>query len=171
MVVWWFVFGMPFAASTIEWVILSSRRRDQFRHITVIMAMVFTTAPASLGIWSLLHFQGMLLVPAGTGHRVIFTGCLLATLGGFAALTWVIRRTKLAFVDSARQFRLDVPCLDVDDAIFRLIDTFLAMTNSYQEQAIALIPCSPRSTHNPQANKNGQPRKAALLLQIISRPS
>jgi len=81
------------------------------------------------------------------------------------------RRTKLAFVDSARQFRLDVPCLDVDDAIFRLIDTFLAMTNSYQEQAIALIPCSPRSTHNPQANKNGQPRKAALLLQIISRPS
>jgi hypothetical protein len=102
MVVWWFVFGMPFAASTIEWVILSSRRRDQFRHITVIMAMVFTTAPASLGIWSLLHFQGMLLVPAG--HRVIFTGCLLATLGGFAALTWVIvERNWLSWIALASQ--------------------------------------------------------------------
>jgi|HubBroStandDraft_3_1064219.scaffolds.fasta_scaffold663460_1 hypothetical protein len=99
MVVWWFVFGMPFAASTLEWVILGSRRRDQLRHITVIIAMVFTTAPASLGIWSLLHFQGMLLVPAGTGHRVIFTGCLLATLAGFAALTWVvIERNWLSWI-------------------------------------------------------------------------
>lgn len=90
MVVWWFVFGMPFAVSTLEWVILSSRCRDQLRHVTVILAMAFSTAPALLGIWSLLHFQRMLLVPASEGHKVVFTGCLLATVGGFAALTWVV---------------------------------------------------------------------------------
>jgi hypothetical protein len=47
---WWGVFVTPFAASTLEWAILSSRRCDQLRHVTVI----------------------------------------LATLGAFAALTWVV---------------------------------------------------------------------------------
>ena len=102
MVLWWFVFGTPFAASTLEWVILSSRRRDQLRHVTVMLAMVFSTAPALLGIWSLLHFQRMLLVPASTGHKVVFTGCILATLGGFAALTWVvIERNWLSWITLA----------------------------------------------------------------------
>ena len=90
MLLWWGVFGMPFAASTLEWVILSSRRRDQLRHITVVLAMVFSTAPALLGIWALFHFQGMLLVPASTGYKVVCTGSLLATVGGLAALTWVV---------------------------------------------------------------------------------
>jgi hypothetical protein len=92
MVVWWFVFGMPFALSTLEWVILSSRR-DQVRHLTVMLAMVFSTAPALLGTW---------LVPASTGHKVVFTGSLVATLGGFAALTWVvIERTWLSWITLA----------------------------------------------------------------------
>jgi hypothetical protein len=43
-----------------------------------------------LGIWALPHFQGMLLVPPSTGHKVVFTGCILATIGGFAAVTWVV---------------------------------------------------------------------------------
>ena len=90
MLVWWGVFGMPFAASILEWAILSSRRRDQLRHLTVIMAMVFSTAAALLGIWALFHFQRMLLVPASTGYKVVCTGCLLATVGGGAALTWVV---------------------------------------------------------------------------------
>ena len=85
----WTVFVTPLAASTFEWVILSSRRRDQLRHVTVILTMVFTTMAASLGIWTLLHFPGMLLVPATTGHKVVLTGCLLATVGGFAAVTWI----------------------------------------------------------------------------------
>jgi hypothetical protein len=95
-------FGMPFAASTLEWVILSSRRRDQLRHITVILAMVFSTAATLPGIWALFHFQGMLLVPASTGYKVVFTGCLLATGGGFAALTWVvIERNWLSWMSLA----------------------------------------------------------------------
>jgi hypothetical protein len=102
MFLWWGVFGMPFAASTLEWVILSSRRRDQLRHITVILAMVFSTAATLLGIWALFHFQGMLLVPASTGYKVVFTGCLLATGGGFAALTWVvIERNWLSWMSLA----------------------------------------------------------------------
>jgi len=41
----------------------------------------------------------MLLVPASTGHKVVFTGCLLAALGGFAALTWVvIERNWLSWI-------------------------------------------------------------------------
>lgn len=90
MFVWWSVFGMPFAASILEWAILSSLRRDQLRHLTVITAMVFSTAAAFLGIWTAFHFHGMLLVPASTGYKVVRTGCLLATVGGFAALTWVV---------------------------------------------------------------------------------
>jgi len=42
MFLWWGVFVTPFAASTLEWVILS-RRRDQLRHVTVILAMAFST--------------------------------------------------------------------------------------------------------------------------------
>jgi len=90
MFLWWSVFLTPFAASALEWVILSSRRPDQLRHVTVILAMAFTTTAALLGIWTLLHFPGMLLVPASTGHKVVSTGCLLASLGAFAALTWVV---------------------------------------------------------------------------------
>lgn len=74
MSLWWAVFGMPFAAAALEWVILGSRRRDQLRHMTVILAVVFSTAAALLGIWALLHFQGMLLVPASTGYRVVCAG-------------------------------------------------------------------------------------------------
>jgi phosphate/sulfate permease len=87
---WWSVFVTPFAASTIEWVILGSRRRDQLHHVTVVLAMLLTTMAALLGIWTLIHFPGMLLMPASTGHKVVFAGCLLATLGGFAAVTWVV---------------------------------------------------------------------------------
>lgn len=90
MFLWWGVFVTPFAACTLEWVILSSRRRDQLRHVTVILAMAFSTMAALLGIWTLLHFPRMLLAPASTGHKVVSTGCLLATLGAFAALTWVV---------------------------------------------------------------------------------
>ena len=90
MVLWWSIFVTPFAASAVEWALLSSRRRDQLRHVTVILAMAFSTMVALLGIWMLLNFPGMLLVPASTGHKIVFTGCLLATLGGFAALTWVV---------------------------------------------------------------------------------
>jgi hypothetical protein len=57
-------------------------RRDQLRHVTVILAMAFSTMAALLGIWTLLHFPGMLLAPASQGHKVVFTGCLLATVGG-----------------------------------------------------------------------------------------
>lgn len=70
-------------------VILSSRRRDQLRHVTVILAIAFSTIAALLGIWTLLHFPGMLVGPASTGHKLMSAGCRLATLGGFAALTWV----------------------------------------------------------------------------------
>ena len=49
MVLWWSIFVTPFAASTVEWVILSSRRRDQLRHLTVILAMAFPTMAAMLG--------------------------------------------------------------------------------------------------------------------------
>lgn len=81
---------MPFAASTLEWVILSGRRRDQLRHVTVILPMALTTLAALLGIWTLLYFPGMLLSPASTGHEVLSAGCLLATVGVFATLTWVV---------------------------------------------------------------------------------
>ena len=86
----WGVFATPFAVSILEWVILISRRRDQLRHVTVILAMAFSTMAALLGIWTLLHFPEMLLAPASTGHKVVFVGCLLATLAAFAALTWVV---------------------------------------------------------------------------------
>ena len=65
-------------------------RRNQLRHVTVILAMAFSTMAALLGIWTLLHFSGMLLAPASKGHKVVFTGCLLATVGGFGGLTWVV---------------------------------------------------------------------------------
>ena len=65
-------------------------RRDQLRHVTVILAKAFSTMAALLGIWTLLHFSGMLLAPASKGHKVVFTGCLLATVGGFGGLTWVV---------------------------------------------------------------------------------
>jgi hypothetical protein len=52
--------------------------------------MAFGTMSALLGIWTLLHFPGVLLAPASTGHKVVSAGCLLATLGAFAALTWVV---------------------------------------------------------------------------------
>lgn len=90
MFLWWGVLVTPFAANTFEWVILSSRRRDQLRHVTVMLAMAFGTMAALLGIWTLLHFPGMLLAPASTGQMVVSTGCLLATLGAFPALTWVV---------------------------------------------------------------------------------
>ncbi|MGA8154285.1 MAG: hypothetical protein WB952_25290 [Terriglobales bacterium] len=99
MLLWWIVFGMPSAGSALEWVILSRHRRDQLRHVTVIVAMIFSTASALLGIWGLLHFQGMLLVPASTGRTVVFTGFLLATTGGLAALTWaIIERNWLSWM-------------------------------------------------------------------------
>jgi hypothetical protein len=90
MLLWWLVFGTPLAVSTLEWAILGSRRRDQLRHLTVTLALTFSTASTLVGVWALLHFDRMLLVSASTGHRVIFTGCLLATIGGFAAFTWVV---------------------------------------------------------------------------------
>src|SRR5260370_20339500 len=89
MLLWCAVFGLPAVASTLEWAILIKRRRDQLRHITVIVAMAFSTASALLGLWTLLHFQRMLLVPAGTGLRVVETGCLTATIGVLASFTWV----------------------------------------------------------------------------------
>lgn len=99
MFLWWGAFLTPFAACTLEWVILGNRRRDQLRHVTVILAMAFSTMGALLGIWTLLHFRGMLLAPASTGHKVVSTGCLLATLGAFAALTWaVIERNWLSWL-------------------------------------------------------------------------
>lgn len=88
MFLWWSVFVTPLAASTLEWAILSSRRPDQLRHVTVVLAVAFTTMAALWGIWTLLHFPGMLLVPESTAHKVLSTGFLLATLGGFATVTW-----------------------------------------------------------------------------------
>lgn len=108
MFLWWSVFTVPFAASIVEWAILSRRRRDQLRHVTVILAMAFSTMAALLGMWSLLRFPGMLLVPAATGRKVVSTGCLLATVGGFASLTWVVVERNwlswMAFAVSAWMF-------------------------------------------------------------------
>jgi len=47
-------------------------------------------------------FYGIEVSPTLTGHKVVFTGCLLATLGGFAALTWVvIERNWLSWITLA----------------------------------------------------------------------
>jgi hypothetical protein len=70
MFLWWSVFVAPFAASTLEWVVLSSRRRDQLRHFTVILAIAFSTMAAWWGIWTLLHFPGMLLAPRAPVTRL-----------------------------------------------------------------------------------------------------
>ena len=68
---------------------------------------------ALLGIWTLLHFSGMLLAPASKGHKVVFTGCLLPTVGGLGPDVGCNRK-KLALVDGARHLGLDVWRLDVD---------------------------------------------------------
>jgi hypothetical protein len=55
-----------------------------------------------LGIWALSHFQRMLLIPASTAFKVVCMGTLLAAVGGFAALTWVvIERNWLSWMSLA----------------------------------------------------------------------
>lgn len=90
MLFWWTVFGMPLAASTVEWVILGSHRRDQLRHLNVTLAMIFSTTSTLLGLWALPQFQRAIIVPAGTTYRIECTGWLLATISSLAAFTWIV---------------------------------------------------------------------------------
>lgn len=97
----WSVFGLPFLAACFEWFILGTRRRDQLRHITVIVAMIFATASAALGIWSLLHIEKLRL-RARTDYGMESSGWLLATIALFSAITWVaVDRSWLSWLTLA----------------------------------------------------------------------
>src|SRR5579863_771463 len=99
---WWTIFGVPLFAVGVEWAVLVTRRRDQLRHITVAVAMLFTTASAFGGVWGLLHIEQMKRRGVGDYHYE-FVGLLLATIAGLAALTWVSieRRMWLAWMTLA----------------------------------------------------------------------
>jgi hypothetical protein len=53
-------------------------------HKGAIPILAFSVPSGSSLDWKtlLLHFPGMLLAPASKGHKVVFTGCLLAMVGG-----------------------------------------------------------------------------------------
>ena len=63
----WVVFGLPLTGVSFEWIVLSTRRRDQLRHLTVVAAMTFSTASTLLGIGALLY-PGQLRLRAGTDY-------------------------------------------------------------------------------------------------------
>jgi hypothetical protein len=87
--------------------------------MTVILAMVFSTAPALLGFWALFHFQQMLLVPASDVIETLrFSGassnanCALRTLRRMLhkAEEWTLIRhaPKLKLMkEYGRSLRLD----------------------------------------------------------------
>lgn len=61
---WWSVFVTPFAASTLEWVILMSRHRDQLRHVTVIVVNGRSKSRHSVQVKNYVdHGQGCHWVP------------------------------------------------------------------------------------------------------------
>jgi len=94
----WVLFGAPFAAIGLEWVVLGTRRRDQLRHITVLVAMLFSTASAALGIWMARHVD-QLSRRASTDYAMEKTGLLLAAIGFLAGITWAkIERNRLSWL-------------------------------------------------------------------------
>jgi hypothetical protein len=100
--VWvWIIFGLPFAATVVEWIVLGTRRRDQLRHVTVVIAMIFSTASSGLGVWSLFHVH-QLVLRARTDYGIEKTGWLLAAIGVFAAITWVsVERNRFSWLTLA----------------------------------------------------------------------
>ncbi len=99
IMIWWAIFGVPLFAAVVEWFVLVTHRRDQLRHITVVVAMLFSTASAFGGVWGLLQIEQMQR-RAVDDFRYELVGLLLAAIAGFAALTWVLieRRTWLAWM-------------------------------------------------------------------------
>ncbi len=85
---WLAIFGAPLFAAVVEWVVLVARRRDQLRHMIVVVAMLFSTASAFGGVWGLLQIEQMKR-RAVADFRYEFVGLLLAGIAGLAALTWV----------------------------------------------------------------------------------
>jgi len=89
----WVAFGLPLVATGFEWVVLGTRRRDQLRHITVIVAMAFCTASALLGIWGLMHI-GQLRLRHWNDYGFETAGWLLAALSVLTTLPWVAIERK-----------------------------------------------------------------------------
>jgi len=101
------LFGAPFAALAFEWVVLGVHRRDQLRHITVMMAMIFSTASAALGTWMALHVE-QFSRRAPSDYGMEKTGLLLSAISVFAGITWAKvdrnRLSSLALVASGWTF-------------------------------------------------------------------
>jgi len=95
---WWVVFGIPCTALGFEWMVLGSRRRDQLRHITVVVAMLFGTAASFLGIWSLVHID-QLRLRAVSDYGIETFGLLLSIIAILTTLSWVaIERNWLSWL-------------------------------------------------------------------------
>jgi hypothetical protein len=76
------------------WGVLLGRRRDQLRHGTLAVGVLFSTASAFEGVRGLLQIE-KLKRRAVDDFRYELVGLLLAAIAGLAALTWVsIERRK-----------------------------------------------------------------------------
>jgi hypothetical protein len=74
--------------------VLLGRRRDQLRHGTLAVGVLFSTASAFEGVRGLLQIE-KLKRRAVDDFRYELVGLLLAAIAGLAALTWVsIERRK-----------------------------------------------------------------------------
>ena len=92
----WIIFGVPFLAAVVEWAVLGTRRRDQLRHITVVLAMAFSTASAILGIWGLLQVEQMRR-RAAFDYRFEGVGWLFATIALVAAILRIVSERRTWF--------------------------------------------------------------------------
>jgi hypothetical protein len=90
---WTFAFAIPSVVMVFVWLAVLVRYRPELRHLSVWLALLFTTASVFAGVWGLMHLEALRRRSLLDWHYEE-RAWLLDTIGFIAGLVWVTRSRR-----------------------------------------------------------------------------